>query len=80
MKVTSFDVFNKMTADDNKALQLAPLGNVIRAQKVKAGTQVTIGVGGDVIGKIMSGDLVGGLILCDKKEFERVRTEMMEAE
>lgn len=78
-KVNSFEVFNRMCSENNRALQMAPLGNIGNMKKVKAGTQLTIGVGGDVIKGLMFGEYVGGLILCDKKEFERVKKEMEDA-
>jgi hypothetical protein len=71
-KANSFDVFKIMCASDNKKLQLSPLGNILGAKKVKAGTQVTIGVSGNVVTGITFGQYVGGLILCDKDEFERI--------
>ena len=75
-KVNSFDVFKRMGEQNNTAMQLAPLGNITNMKKVKAGTDVTIGVGGDIIFGIMNGDYVGGLILCGKAEFEKVKREM----
>ena len=71
--ISNFDVLKAMTK-----IQLAPLGNITNMKKVKAGTQVTIGVGGDVIFGLMNDAYVGGLILADKKEFDEIREKMVE--
>lgn len=76
MKIGSFDVLKAMVDEDNKGITLAPLNNLVRAKKTKHGTEVTIGVGGDVIAGIMRGDYVGGLLLADKKAFDVVRTRL----
>jgi hypothetical protein len=65
----NFDVMKAMCAA-NRKIQIAPLGNILRMRKTKRGTEVTIGVSGDIIMELMAGDYVGGLILCDKAEFE----------
>ena len=75
-KVNAFDVFSHMVGTDDKAITMAPLGNVTHLKKVRAGTNVTIGVAGDAIGAIYQGKYVGGLILCDKKRFDEVKAEM----
>jgi len=68
-KANSFDVMKAMCAANGK-IQIAPLGNILNMRKTKAGTQLTIGVAGDVITGILLGNYVGGLILCDKAEFQ----------
>lgn len=75
MKPTSFDVLKAMSAA-NKDIRLAPLSNILRVQKTKLGTQITIGVEGDVIGAIARGDFVGGLILADKRQFRQMEEEL----
>jgi hypothetical protein len=74
-QVSSFDVL-KLMCERNMKIQLAPLENVTYLRKVKAGTQVTIGVGGDVIGSIYAGKFVGGLILADKEQFREIEKEL----
>lgn len=73
--INSFDVLKEM-GNRNMNVQLAPLGNITHMRKVKAGTQITIGFAGDVITPIMLGEMVGGLVLADKTEFNRVKVEM----
>jgi hypothetical protein len=75
MIVNNFDVMKRMCEFD-RDIRLAPLGNIIRLQKTKAGTQITIGVEGDVVAAIANGRLVGGLILADKAEFDQTKREL----
>lgn len=75
MKVNNFDVLKTM-CERNMKCQLAPLGNLVGAKVVKAGTQVTIGVGGNVVTGLTLGKYVGGLILADKAEFDALKAEM----
>lgn len=74
-RVNNFDVLKKMCAD-NKNIMMSP--DLLRADKVKAGTQVTFGIGGDVAGAIASGDLVGCVILWNKAQFNAVKKELEE--
>ena len=75
--VNSFDVMKEMCRRNGK-IQLAPLPNVEHANysKKAKGTRVTIGVAGNVVTGILLGNYVGGLILCDKDEFNRIKAEM----
>ena len=75
-KPNALDIFSHMVETNDKAITMAPLGNVTHLKKVRAGTNVTIGVAGDVVGAIYEGKYVGGLILCDKKRFDEVKAEM----
>jgi len=52
---------------------------LVGARKVKAGTQVTIGVGGDVVGGLATRKYVGGLLLCDSDRFKEVKAQMEQA-
>ncbi len=61
----------------NLDIRLAPLDNITNLRKVKAGTQVTIGVEGDVVASIgLDHKFVGGLILADKEQFNQLKAEM----
>ncbi len=75
----NFDVLKAMAAANGK-IRLAPLSNITNMRKVKAGTQLTMGVEGDVLMQITLGQLVGGLILADKDEFEAMAKSMEVAE
>lgn len=79
MSVNNFDVLKKM-GERGKNIQMAPLGNITNMQKVKAGTQITIGFAGDVITGITFGRFVGGLILADKEEFDAIKSELRQLE
>jgi len=71
----NFDVLREM-ARRNLDVRLAPLDNIIRARSVKAGTQVTVGVAGDVIAGLMNDRFVGGFLLADKAQFDQVKAEI----
>lgn len=76
MKVNNFDVLKRM-GEENLDVRLAPLDNITNLRKVNAGTQITIGVAGDLVAAIgIEGKFVGGLILADKKQFEAIRLKM----
>lgn len=75
MTVSNFDVLKRMSAE-NRDIRLADFENLVHMQKTKAGTQVTIGVQGDVIPAITTGRLVGCLLLWDKAQFEAVKAAM----
>jgi hypothetical protein len=74
--VGAFEVFSRMAETNDKALRLAPLANILNMKVVKAGTQVTIGVEGNVLARIMSGEFFGGLLLCETKRFDELKAEM----
>lgn len=71
----NFDVLREMSARGGN-IQIAPLNNILRMQKVKLGTQITIGVGGDVLTGITMGKFVGGLLLADRDEFTAIQLEL----
>jgi hypothetical protein len=75
MPVNNFDVM-KVMAERNKDIRLAPLTNITQVRKVKAGTLITIGVEGDVIGRIANGRFCCGLILADKDQFHEIKAEL----
>lgn len=74
--IGSFDVLKRLADTGDNDLRLAPMSEVISARKVKAGTQVTIGVGSDICGAIAAGELVGGFLFCSKKRFEEVKRQL----
>jgi hypothetical protein len=75
-KISTWLIFEHMSQTDDNALKLAPIDNILEARLVKHGTKVTIGVGEDITGKILKGELIGGFIFCDKEHFEEVRTKL----
>jgi len=74
--VTAFEVFQRMKELDDAALRLAPLSNIIKARAVKAGTKITIGWPGNIVGEILNDKFVGGLLLVDKARFDALKLEM----
>ena len=79
MSVNNFDVLKEMSVRDMK-VGLSPLDNIVNLKKVKHGTQVTIGVAGDLVAALgIEHKFVGGLILADKDEFNALKSEMQKA-
>lgn len=77
MKINNFDVLKRMGETCGDKLQLAPLDNITNLRKVRTGTEVTIGVAGDVISVLgIEHRFVGGLILADKATFDALKAEM----
>lgn len=77
MGISSMDVLKRMVDTNDPKVELASLGqNLLSLKKVKAGTEVTIGVAGDRVGSIYAGKFVGGLILADKARFDEVKADM----
>lgn len=75
-KVSAFEVFLHMQETDDHALKLAPMGNILEARATKAGTKVTIGVEGNVVGQILNGDFVGGFIMVDRARFNEIKAQL----
>lgn len=79
MSVNNFDVLKEMGVRDMK-VAVSPLHNIVNLKKVKQGTQVTIGVAGDLVAALgIEHKFVGGLILADKDEFDTIKSEMQKA-
>lgn len=74
--MNNFDVLKEMGARDMK-VALSPLDNITNLKKVKHGTQVTIGVAGDLVAALgIDHIFVGGLLLADKAQFNSLKSEM----
>ena len=74
-KVGTFDVLKVMCAR-NMDIRLSTLDNIIELRKVKAGTNITIGFYGDVVGAIANGNFVGGMLLANSEQFQSVKKEL----
>lgn len=74
-RVNNFDVLKQM-ATDNLDIRMSPGGNIINMKKVKAGTEITIGVEGNVVTPILVGDLVGCMLLYNKKQFDEIKAKL----
>lgn len=73
MPVSNFDVLKKMAADN---LDIRIATDMLNAQMTKKGTQVTFGVGGDVIASLMTDKLCCCLLLWDREQFNKVKKEL----
>ncbi len=77
-KPNGFDVMKEVSRRNGKIF-MAPLGNILRMNKVKAGSQITIGVPYEVMMGLIQDRYVGGLFVVDKEEFARVEAELAAA-
>ena len=75
MKIGTFDVL-KVMCERNMDIRLSTLDNVTYLRKVKAGTQITIGFGGDVVAGVAKGQFIGGMLLVDKEQFNALKREL----
>ena len=58
-------------------IQLAPLSQVTDLRKVKAGTNVTIGVAGDMVAAIaLENKYIGGLLLINREQYYAMKTQL----
>lgn len=76
MRASAWDVIKHLGETNNRSLRLAPMSNVLNVRKVKAGTQVTIGVGEDIIAGIANGSLVGGFLYCDRAVWRAAEAQL----
>lgn len=73
--ISNFDVLKRM-GKENLDIRLSPSENIVSVKKVKAGTNLTIGVAGDQVAAISIGDLCVCLLLFDRKQFAETRLRM----
>jgi hypothetical protein len=73
VKATDFQVMGVMSA---RNLEIRMSDQILRAQKVRQGTQITVGMGGDQVGPLASGGVIGALYLMNNAQFEAVRKEL----
>jgi len=75
-QVSNFDVLKRMSKD-NLDIRLGT--DFLGAKAVKAGSQVTMGIAGNVLGEITFGDSQACLLLYNKKQFAETK-KALEAE
>lgn len=73
VKVNHFDVIRVM-AERDLEIMFGP--DILQMNKVKAGTQVTVGLPGDLVFRIADGQLRGGLMLWNKEQFDAITEEL----
>lgn len=81
-KIGHFDICREMalrgldirlsTVDNISSMEIGGRG------KKNRHTRVTIGIVGDVLNPIARGQLIGGLLLCDKEQYHTLRKELEE--
>lgn len=72
-----FDICKEM-ARRSLDIRMSLLENVtnLRYSKRRKGTDVTIGIDGNLVGEIFNGKFVGGLLICDKEQYFTVKNEL----
>lgn len=75
MTISNFDVLKRMSTD-NLDIRLATSENILSMNKVKAGTQITFGVPGDVLNAIYRNELHCCLLTWNKKQFDETKAKM----
>lgn len=77
MKIGTLGIFERMSQKNNNALKLSPLSNVKSAQSGKDGWgEISIAVPNEIIINFLSKEdyYVGGLLICERSEFENEKT------
>lgn len=77
-KIGHFDICKAM-AERGMDIRMSLLDNVILLNKVKSGTEVTIGCDGDLVAAIYQGKFLGGLLLCDREQYRQIEKELNES-
>jgi hypothetical protein len=72
VKATDFQVMGVMSA---RNLDIRMSDQIVRLQRTRQGTQVTVGIGCDAMA-VSTGRLIGALYLIDNAQFEAVRSEL----
>ena len=75
MSTSNFDVLKKMR-EDNLDIRLATSENLLRMNKVKAGTQLTFGVSGDVLNALYRNELHCCLLIWNKTQFAETKAKL----
>lgn len=75
-KVGHFDICNAMSLA-NMDISVSPLKNITYLKKTKHGTEVTIGVAGDLVAAIgLQNKFVGGLMLIDREQYFQTKERL----
>lgn len=76
-KVGHFDIL-KVMCERNLDIRLSTLDNItnMRLTHKKKDTDITIGFFGDVLNGILKGKFIGGLLLCDKEQYFKIKEEL----
>ena len=75
--VSNFDVLKRMAAE-NMSLQLCTTITQMNYSQKKGGTEVSVGVPGNICFEIESGRMVAVLLTWNKREFDELKKKMEE--
>ena len=76
-EINNFDVLKRLAAE-NKSIQLCTTITQMNYSAKKGGTEVSVGVPGNVCFEIESGRMNAVLLVWDVREFERLKAKMKE--
>lgn len=77
MKIGTLGVFERMSQKNNKALKVSPLSNIRSAQSGKNGWgEIRIALPNELLANLLINPeyYIGGLIICDKSEYEKEKS------
>jgi len=76
-KIGWFDIC-KLMARRGLDIRLSTVDNITAMKTTQKGqnTAITIGITGNVISQIYDGELIGGLLLCNREQFEAIQKEL----
>ena len=75
MSVNNFDVLKRMAAE-NKSIQLCDTITQVNYSSKKGGTEISVGVPGNVCFGIESGRMAAKLLIWNVREFDELRAAM----
>lgn len=75
MKIGTFDILKAMT-DRNMDVRLSTLDNITNLELKKGNTFIRIGMSGDVLNGIAKGKFIGGFLIADKDQWNKIKQEL----
>jgi hypothetical protein len=64
----------------NMDIKLSPLDNITDIEFNKGNTLITIGAEGSIFKGLANNEYIGGLLLCNAKQYQEIRKELDQAE
>jgi len=73
VEINNFDVLKQMS---KQGMDIRMGTDLLNMKAVKAGSQITMGIAGNVLAALMFGELNACLILFNRKQFDETKSEM----
>lgn len=74
-KIGTFDVLKQM-AERNMDVRLSTLDNITDLELKKGNSFIRIGMSGDVVQGIAKGKFIGGFLIADREQWNRIKSEL----